>query len=153
MNFADIVQFCSGAPTVLIAEPDATLRRAECQALSSGYKIVPTSCAAEAVRFAASHRTKLDLLLTEVRLPRMDGWELAELLKLDYPDLKVVYLSPSIDPAISAHTRPDSIFLLREKQLDADLLRRTIRDVIENDKHGTSCCGRMRGSYQMGIKG
>src|SRR5258706_4513576 len=116
--------------TVLIVEPDQVLRQLECRALSRKYQIVPTGSAQEAIRTAARHETKIDLLLTEVRLPRVDGWELAELLKLDYPDLKVVYMSNSIDAEITAHTRP-SIVVVLENPLRPDRLQQAVRDVLE----------------------
>lgn len=83
--------------TILIAEPDQVLRRYDYRALSYKYRIVQASNVEEAVRIAARHRPPIDLMLTEVRLPDGFGWELTELLKLDYPNLKVIYMSSSID--------------------------------------------------------
>ena len=117
--------------TILIAEPDQVLRQLECGALSGQYQIVPTCSAEEAVRTAARHETEIDLLLTEVRLPRVDGWQLTELLKLDYPDLKVVYMSSSIDAEIRAHTRA-SIVVVLENPFRPDRLTQAVRDVLEN---------------------
>jgi DNA-binding NtrC family response regulator len=117
--------------TILIAEPDEALRQLECRALSRNYQIVPTCTAEEAVRTAARHETEIDLLLTEVRLPRVDGWELTELLKLDYPDLKVVYMSRSIDAEIRVHTRP-SIVVVLENPFRPDRLTQAVRDVLGN---------------------
>ena len=107
--------------TILIAEPDPVLRQLECRALSRDYEIVSTDSAEEAVRTAAQHETEIDLLLTEAQLPRVEGWELAELVKLDYPDLKVVYLSGFTD---------------------ADRLRHAVRDALEgtqNDRGRLKC--------------
>jgi two-component system, cell cycle sensor histidine kinase and response regulator CckA len=120
------------ADTILIAEPDQVLRQLECRALSRKYQIVPTGSAEEAVRTAARHETEIDVLLTEVRLPRVDGWELTELLKLDYPDLKVVYISSFIDAEIRAHTRP-SIVVELENPFRPDRLQQAVRDVIETE--------------------
>src|SRR5579862_432253 len=99
-------KFSSRTNTILIAESDQVLRRLECRALSPEYQIVQTSTPEDAVRMAAKHKTELDLLLTQARFPCMDGWDLTELLKLDYPNLEVVYVSSSIDAAVKAHTRP-----------------------------------------------
>lgn len=133
MKLAQILssKFDSCPRTILIAEPDPMLRRVECCALSPPYQIVQTSSAEEAVRIAARHETELDLLLTEVRLPHMDGWDLAELLKLDYPDLKVVYLSSSTDAEIRAHTRPSMIIVLEKNRFRPGRLRQAVRDVLE----------------------
>jgi len=130
-----ISRFFSSASTVLIVEPDQTLRRRECRALSPEFKIVQTSNPEDAVRIAAKHETELDLLLTEARLPHMDGWELAELLKLDYLNLKVVYLSGFADAAVKAHTRPSVVIALVKNRFSPSRLRQAVHDTLESSKH------------------
>ena len=76
--------------TILIVEPDQVLRKLEYRALSAKYRIIQTSSVEEAVRTAARHAPKIDLLLTEMRLPHSFGWELTALLKLDYPGRALV---------------------------------------------------------------
>jgi DNA-binding NtrC family response regulator len=116
--------------TILIAEPDQFLRRLECRALSGKYRIIQTSSVEEAVRTAARHTKEIDLLLTEVRLPHRFGWELTELLKLDYPDLKVIYTSSSADAEIRARTDP-SIVVVIENPFRPDRLQQAVRDVLK----------------------
>ena len=122
--------------TILIAEPDPVLRRLECRALSGKYRIIQTPSVEEAVRTAARHTTEIDLLVTEVRLPHRFGWELTQLLKLDYPDLKVVYTSSSVDAEIRARTYP-SIVVVLDNPFRPDRLRQAVRDVLntrQNDR-------------------
>jgi DNA-binding NtrC family response regulator len=116
--------------TILIAEPDQVLRRLECRALSGKYRIIQTSSVEEAVRTAARHTTQIDLLLTAVRLPHGFGWELTELLKLDYPELTVIYTSSSIDAEIRARTYPSEVIVI-ENPFRPDLLRQAIRDALK----------------------
>lgn len=120
------------ADTILIAEPDPVLRQQERRALSGKYRIVATGSAQEAVRTAARHETEIDLLLTEARLPHVDGWELTELLKLDYPDLKVIYLASSLDAEIRAHTRRSRVVVL-ENPFRPDRLQKAVGDALETD--------------------
>jgi two-component system, cell cycle sensor histidine kinase and response regulator CckA len=116
--------------TILIVEPNQALRQLEHCALSPKYRILQASSVKEAVRTAARHITKIDLLLTEVGLPHGSGWDLTELLKLDYPDLKVIYMSNSIDAEIRARTRPSMVVVL-ENPFRPDRLRQAVRDVLE----------------------
>jgi two-component system, cell cycle sensor histidine kinase and response regulator CckA len=116
--------------TILIVEPDQVLRQLECRALSGKYRIIQTTCVEEAVRTAARHTTEIDLLVTEVRLPHLFGWEVTELLKLDYPDLKVVYTSKSIDAKIRARTYPSKV-IVTENPFRPDLLRQAVRDALK----------------------
>jgi CheY-like chemotaxis protein len=128
-------KFFSRTNTILIAEPDQMLRRLERRALSPKYQIVQTSSPEEAVRIAARHETEFDLLLTEVRFPHMDGRELTELLKLDYPNLKVVYLSSSIDAAVKAHTRPAMVIVVEKNRFSPGRLRQAVHDTLEARKN------------------
>jgi CheY-like chemotaxis protein len=130
VKFTQTIRARARPRTILIAEPDAILRRGECSALSPTYQIIQISSAAEAVRLAARHETEVDLLLTEARLPQMDGWDLAELLKLDYPNLKIVYMSGSMDSEIRARTRPSMIFLMGKNRFNPALLQQAVRDVL-----------------------
>ena len=116
--------------TILIAEPDQFLRRLECHALSGKYRIIQTSSVEEAVRIAARHTAKIDLLVTEVRLLHRFGWELAQLLKLDYPDLKAVYTSSSVDAEIRSRTYP-SIVVVFDNPFRPDRLRQAVHDALE----------------------
>ena len=127
--------FLSRTETILIAEPDETLRRLERRALSPKYQVLQASNAEEAVRIAARHQTPVDLLLTEVHFPNMHGWELTELLKLDYPDLKVVYLSSSLDTEVRAHTRPSAVVVLEKNRFRRSRLRQTVDDALETQNH------------------
>ena len=128
-------RFSSRTNTILIAESDQTLRRLECGALSPQYQVVQTSSPEDAVRMAAKHKMQLDLLLTRVRFPRMDGWDLTELLKLDYPNLEVVYVSSSIDAAVRAHTRPSTVIVLEKNRFSAGRLRQAVHDALEIRKY------------------
>ena len=116
--------------TILIVEPDQVLRQLEYRALSGKYRIIQTSSVEEAVRTAARHTTQIDLLVTEVRFAHRFGWDLTQLLKLDYPHLRVVYTSSSVDAEIRARTYP-SIVVVLDNQFRPDRLRQAVRDALE----------------------
>jgi len=116
--------------TVLITEPDPMLRRLESRALSREFRVIQTSSPEEAVRVAARHETPLDLLLTETRLPRMEGWELTELLKLDYPNLRAVYLSSDSDPHLPSRNRRAVAIMPRKNLFQAGRLRKIVHDAL-----------------------
>jgi two-component system cell cycle sensor histidine kinase/response regulator CckA len=116
--------------TILIVEPDQARRELECRALSAKYRVIQAASVEDAVRIAAQHTTAMDLLVTDVRLPQRFGWELTQLLKLDYPDLKVVYTSSSVDSEIRARTYP-SIVVVLDDPFRPDGLRQAVRDALE----------------------
>jgi hypothetical protein len=63
----------------------------------------------------------------------MFGWELLELLALDYPKLKVVYVSKSIDRETRVHTRGQKVFVLKQP-FGESCLRQVIREELETAK-------------------
>src|ERR1700681_2586119 len=127
--------FTGHTDTILIAEPDQVLRQLEYRALPAKYRIIQTSSVEEAVRTAARHAPKIDLLLTEIRLPHSFGWELTELLNLDYPDLKVIYMSNTFDAEIRARTYPPTVVVL-ENPFPSDRLSQAVRYVLETKQNG-----------------
>jgi CheY-like chemotaxis protein len=58
-----------------------------------GYEILDALNAEEAVRLAAGHSGPIHLLLTDVVMPGASGQDLAQLLGLQRPDLRVLYMS------------------------------------------------------------
>ena len=119
--------------TILVVEHEGVIRQLLAHSLQPDYRILEAASAEEAVRLAAQHRKEIDLLLTEVRLPRLFGWQLRELLTLDYPELKVVYVSNSMDPEIRSHARRQQIFVL-EYPFSGDCLRQVVREELENPR-------------------
>jgi two-component system cell cycle sensor histidine kinase/response regulator CckA len=51
----------------------------------------------EALMAASAHGAPIDLLLTDMMLPRMTGRDVAESLRREYPNMKVVYISGYTD--------------------------------------------------------
>jgi DNA-binding NtrC family response regulator len=123
--------------TILVAEHNEIIRRAVCHVLKrEGYRVVETRSAEDAVRTAARHESRIDLLLTETLLPSSHGYELAELLKLDYPDLQVVYMSGSGDHAPVMRDRRLSVVVL-QNPFRGDRLKRAVRQALEKRNNKT----------------
>ena len=120
--------------TILIAEHDQIFRRLICRLLlSEGYRMVPACSPLEALRTAARHESEIDLLMTEVVLPGLYGWELAELLKLDYPKLKVLFISERVDTEAVALAEPSELVLFKQSFRCEDLIR-AVRDVLDGQQ-------------------
>jgi len=120
--------------TILIAEHDEIFRRLIYRLLlSEGYRIVPACSPLEALRTAARHEREIDLLLTEMVLPGLYGWELAELLKLDYPKLKVLFISECVDEEAVALAEASELVLFKQSFRCDDLIR-AVRDVLDGQE-------------------
>jgi two-component system, cell cycle sensor histidine kinase and response regulator CckA len=80
--------------TVLLAEDNADLRWIFGEVLRvSGFDVIAASDGVEALATAASHNGPIELLVSDVRMPRMDGFELARRLRAERPGLKVLFVS------------------------------------------------------------
>ena len=95
-----------GCETILLVEDEASVRNLAQRLLEqSGYRVLPATDGSEALSLCAAHGEHIDLMVTDVVMPRMRGGELAARVALIRPGLRVLFMSGytdnSIDPSIS----------------------------------------------------
>jgi DNA-binding response OmpR family regulator len=73
----------------------------------------------------------VDLLLTDVVMPKLGGRELAERLSRSWPGLKVLYMSGYTDDAVVVHGVLAEEMDLIQKPFTVDLLARKMREVLD----------------------
>jgi two-component system sensor histidine kinase EvgS len=79
---------------VLIVEDEASILKLTQKMLDGlNYRVLAAATPAEAVEIAREHKEEIHLLLTDVIMPGMNGRDLAERLRADYPMLKVLFMS------------------------------------------------------------
>jgi CheY-like chemotaxis protein len=82
------------AETILFVEDEAFVREVTAEVLrSAGYRVLTAQNAVEAARAYAVHCRTVDLLLTDVILPGETGRALAEGLRRQNPELKILFVS------------------------------------------------------------
>jgi two-component system cell cycle sensor histidine kinase/response regulator CckA len=113
-----------GGATVLVVEDDEAVRRMTVRALNeSGYATLEAADGREALDIVAQRADPPDLVVTDLGMPRMDGYELARRLREDRPALPVLLISGHVHPEPSAEEgRPWP--LLRKPFPPEDLVRR-----------------------------
>jgi len=83
-----------GAHTVLVVEDERGVRELAAELMKAqGYKVLTASDALQAIQLAGAYDETIHLLLTDVVMPRMNGFELATRLRESRPGLKVLYMS------------------------------------------------------------
>jgi len=102
---AAIVEHANGSEHVLVVEDDHALRSMEVDFLRQlGYSVLQAENGEEALRLASDPASPIEILMTDIVLPKLSGRELADELLASSPHLKVLYMSGYTHDAL-VHTR------------------------------------------------
>ena len=83
-----------GHGTILLVEDEPAILQLTKELLEiCGYTVLSANTSAEGIRLASEHQGKIDLLMTDVIMPEMNGRDLADKLKAHYPQLKCLFMS------------------------------------------------------------
>jgi PAS domain S-box-containing protein len=124
-----------GAETILLVEDEQGVRAFVRAALQRvGHRVLEAASAEEALKLGQHEPGPIDLLLTDVVLPHMDGCELAERLALTRPGIRVLFMSGYNDSMSTAagHVEPGAQFIAKPFS-PRDLLMK-IRQQLEADE-------------------
>ena len=92
---------CQGVERIMVVEDDLMVRELACETLlAGGYEVIKVESPAEAVALI-TEGVMIDLLLTDVVMPKMNGRELYSQISLLLPGLKVLYMSGYTDNVIA----------------------------------------------------
>jgi PAS domain S-box-containing protein len=122
----------AGRETVLLVEDSDSVRGlVEELLVGLGYRVHVAANGEEALDRMADGSLAIDLLLTDVVMPKLGGHALAQRLRATLPGLRVVYMSGYTDGAISRQGLIEDGGTLLEKPFTAQTLGRTIREVLD----------------------
>ena len=111
------------APTVLVADDDGDLLALSTTVLRrAGYDVTAARSGTDALE-AAGRMTGPDVLFTDIVMPGLDGFGLAEALHRDTPDLAVVYTTGRADADVRERAAELGCELLRKPYTPDELLR------------------------------
>jgi two-component system, cell cycle sensor histidine kinase and response regulator CckA len=124
-----------GTETVLLVEDADALRKlARSFLVDHGFEVITASNGEEAAEVAMNHHGHIDLLLTDVVMPGMNGRLLADRLLSKRPGLKVVFISGYTDSFIAGHGVLEPGTHLLHKPFTEDALIRKIREVLDANR-------------------
>ncbi len=123
-----------GRETVMVVEDEPAVREVVRAMLTRrGYTVLLASDGDQALRVARSHNGRIDLLLTDVVLPRTNGRRVAELLSVERPGIKVLYMSGYTEDAMLNHGALDDGVVLVEKPFTDLTLAQRVRELLDGD--------------------
>jgi PAS domain S-box-containing protein len=116
-----------GKDTILLVEDEQILLDMSTIMLESlGYTVLSTMSAVEALRLAREYQGDIDLLITDVIMPEMNGKELAEQIRHLRPDLRILFISGYTADVIAC----DQSHHFLEKPFTKTTLGTKVRDVL-----------------------
>jgi two-component system cell cycle sensor histidine kinase/response regulator CckA len=121
-----------GLETVLLVEDEPGVRAlVEAVLKKLGYKVLVADCGEAALGIWEDYPGTIDILLTDVIMPRMGGGELAHQLREINPGLKILFMSGYTDDMIASHGILAGETQLIQKPFTAEALGRKLRSVLD----------------------
>ena len=121
----------AGRETVLVVEDEEAVRRLILTALeSNGYRVLVAGDGVEALKLLSSHTAPLDLLITDLAMPGMNGLELARKVVDRLPAIEVLYISGYAEDVRQSGAIEESRFL--QKPFAPNVLVRKVREIFDN---------------------
>jgi PAS domain S-box-containing protein len=125
------VEAQQGTETLLLVEDEEAVRALVRNVLrEKGYSVLEASRGEEALELSELYRGRIDLLVTDVVMPRMSGRELARRLANSRPQIKVLYISGYADNAVWGEGGLDSDGAFLQKPFSPEALARKVREVL-----------------------
>jgi len=121
-----------GTETILMVEDDNDVRDMLTNFLSDlGYTVLEAEDGKDALQICSKYQDNIDLLLTDVVMPRMSGPELVNELGNTYPDLIVLYMSGYTENAIVHHGVLEDGINFLHKPISPTTLAHNLRELFE----------------------
>ena len=122
----------SRGETILLVEDDPALLELTFSMLERlGYRVLASDSPDEALQVAAEHTGPIDLLLTDVIMPGINGKELAQQLLTLHPELKLVYMSGYTADVIAHHGVLDAGVHFLQKPFSRTSLSLKIKEALD----------------------
>ena len=121
-----------GHETVLLVEDEPAILEMTTRMLERlGYTVLVAGSPGEAVRLAQEHTGRIDLLLTDVVMPEMNGRDLAKNLLSIYPDIRRLFMSGYTANVIAHHGVLDQGVHFINKPFSMKVLGEKLREALE----------------------
>ena len=128
------VQDLSGSATVLLVEDEDSVRMGGVRALQSrGYTVHEAASGVEALEVMESLNGQVDIVVSDVVMPEMDGPTLLRELRAKYGDIRFIFVSGYAEDAFAKNLPPDSKFGFLPKPFSLKQLAAAVKDMLEQE--------------------
>jgi len=120
-----------GSEAILLVEDEESVRQLVRDTLSSkGYRVLEADCGEAGLATAEKHDGKIDLVITDVMMPGMNGRDMVKELSQVRPDIKVLYLSGYTEDAIVSDGSIESGTAFLQKPFSLQNLSKKVREIL-----------------------
>ncbi|WP_331255960.1 ATP-binding protein [Candidatus Bealeia paramacronuclearis] len=131
-----VTEDLSGSSTILLVEDEDAVRLFSARALrSKGYKVIEASNGLEALEFIKKGEESLDLIITDVVMPQMDGPTLVNELSKHNKDLKVIFISGYTEDAFRNKIKDDMHIQFLGKPFSLAELASRVKEVLADEEN------------------
>ncbi len=119
-------------PTVLVVDDEDTIRTLICRGLArQGYTVLSARDGVEALEVSQAMTGPIDLLVTDLAMPRMGGLEAARILGATRPNMSILLTTGYVADAEAAETAIAAGARLLKKPFSLDVLRTEVETLIQ----------------------
>jgi hypothetical protein len=123
-----------GTETILVVDDEEALREVTCRILTrNGYMVITAASGAQAIELVAAHAGPIDLVLSDVIMPKMQGPTVVSEVRQLRPGIRVLFMSGHAQPVLEAEAVLGAEFQLVEKPFDQAMLLAKVREVLDTD--------------------
>ena len=123
----------NGTEIILLVEDEELVRKLARRILATqGYQVLEATNGEAALRMCERNQEPIDLLLSDVIMPEMNGPELAERLHRLRPELRVLFMSGYTDDAIVHHGVLEKGVNFIQKPFAPDVLAKKVRQILKS---------------------
>lgn len=125
-------ELTAGKETVLLVEDEEMLRTLIVDFLESkGYSVLTAENGCEALEHYEKHHERISVVLTDIGLPKMSGWEAFRSMKKINENVKVIFASGYIEPKLREDILADGgKHFISKPYVPGELLKK-LRDTID----------------------
>jgi two-component system, cell cycle sensor histidine kinase and response regulator CckA len=128
----------SNPAVILLVEDESMVRVITGEVLShAGYCVLETSNAREALELASRHEGRIDLLLTDIVMPEMNGADLAQRMVSRQPDLITIFMSGYAEHDVLRHASISPASHI-QKPFTVDILLSRVAEALQGGTNGAS---------------
>jgi len=131
----DAVELPRGNETILIVEDEPQIRNLAFDCLAYyGYDVLSASNGVEALQIIERLQRPVDLILSDVVMPKLSGRELSERISALQPSAKVLFMSGYTNDSIVNHGILDGATWFIQKPFTLESLVKRVREVLDSDE-------------------